>query len=216
MRATLPLLLLLTLASACATGPSPLLEPRPERLAAPAPDSFLVRLETSKGDVDVMVRRNWAPLAADRFHYLVRHGFYDDVRIFRVVPNFVAQFGLSGDTAVTAAWSERLLPDEPVRASNRRGTLAFARGGPNTRGTQVYINLRDNARLDTLNTIGFPPFAEVVAGMDAVDSLYAGYGAPGARGPSQDAIRREGNAYLDREFPLLDRIRRARIVRAWR
>jgi len=162
-----------------------------------------------------MVRRDWAPLAADRFHYLVRQGFYDDVRIFRVVPNFVAQFGLSGDTAVAAAWRELRFPDEPVRHSNVRGTLSFARGGENTRGTQVYINLRDNARLDTLNGFGFPPFAEVIDGMEVVDSLYSGYGVRGGRGPDQDEIAREGNAYLDREFPLLDAIRRAHVVQRW-
>src|SRR5690606_21283677 len=103
--------------------------------------------------------------------------------------------------------------DEPVQASNQRGTLSFARGGPNTRGTQVYINLRDNARLDTLNGFGFPPFAEVVDGMDLVDSLYSGYGERGVTGPSQDTIRVRGNAYLDEDFPLLDRVIRARVVR---
>src|SRR5690606_36001626 len=171
MRLSIALLSLL-LASACAPAPSPLLQPRPAELTRAAPDSFVVRLETTRGDVDVMVRRDWAPLAADRFHYLVRQGFYDDVRIFRVVPNFVAQFGLSGDTAVAAAWRGLRFPDEPVRHSNVRGTLSFARGGENTRGTQVYINLRDNARLDTLNGFGFPPFAEVIDGMEVVDSLY--------------------------------------------
>ena len=212
MRATLTLAGLL-IAAACASAPSPLLFPRPE--TAMAPDSFLVRLETSRGDVDVLVRRHWSPLAAARFHHLVRIGYYDDQRIFRVVPNFVAQFGLSGDTAVTAAWREHTFEDEPVQASNQRGILAFARGGPNTRGTQVYINLRDNARLDTLNGFGFPPFAEVVDGMDLVDSLYSGYSERGVTGPSQDTIRVRGNAYLDENFPLLDRVIRARVVRRW-
>src|SRR5690606_18872101 len=154
-----PAILLL---AACAPGPSPLLQPQPEAYARAAPDSFVVRLETTKGDVDIIVRRHWSPNAADRFHYLVRHGFYDDIRIFRVVPDFVAQFGLPGDTAVAAAWRQIKFADEPVRHSNLRGTLSFARGGENTRGTQVYINLRDNARLDTLNGFGFPLIATVI------------------------------------------------------
>lgn len=212
MRPTLILFGLL-IAAACATAPSPLLFPEPA--AATAPDSFLVRLETTRGDVDVLVRRHWSPSAAARFHHLVQIGYYDDLRIFRVVPNFVAQFGLSGDTAIAAAWRAHTFEDEPVQASNQRGTLSFARGGPNTRGTQVYINLRDNARLDTLNGFGFPPFAEVVEGMDAVDSLYSGYGERGVTGPNQDTIRARGNAYLDEEFPLLDRVVRARVVRRW-
>lgn len=210
---TLPAILLL---AACTSSRSPLLQPRPESYERAAPDSFVVQLQTTRGDVDIIVRRHWSPLAADRFHYLVRHGFYDDIRVFRVVPNFVAQFGLPGDTALAAAWRDIRIADEPVRHSNLRGTLAFARGGANTRGTQVYINLRDNARLDTLNGFGFPPFAEVIVGMDAVDSLYSGYGERGVTGPDQGRIAREGNAYLDREFPRLDAIRRARVVRAWR
>lgn len=209
----LPAVLLL---GACAPSQSPLLQPQPEAYERAAPDSFVVRLETTKGVVDIIARRHWSPRAADRFHYLVRHGFYDDIRIFRVVPNFVAQFGLPGDTAVAAAWSDLKIPDEPVQHSNLRGTLSYARGGENTRGTQVYINLRDNARLDTLNGFGFPPFAEVIVGMDVVDSLYSGYGAPGSTGPDQRQIAREGNAYLDREFPELDAILRARVVRFWR
>ncbi|HLV26947.1 MAG TPA: peptidylprolyl isomerase [Gemmatimonadales bacterium] len=210
---TLPAILLL---AACAPGPSPLLQPQPEAYERAAPDSFVVRLETTKGDVDIIVRRHWSPNAADRFHYLVRHGFYDDIRIFRVVPDFVAQFGLPGDTAVAAAWRQIKFTDEPVRHSNLRGTLSFARGGENTRGTQVYINLRDNARLDTLNGFGFPPFAEVIVGMESVDSLYSGYGARGVTGPDQGQIAREGNAYLDREFPKLDAIRRAQVLRSWK
>lgn len=210
-------LALALLSGACARG-RPLLEPAPAALAAPAPDSFVVAFETSQGRFDVLARRHWAPHGVDRFHYLVRHGFYDGVRFFRVVPNFVAQFGMSGDTAVTAAWRGRAIPDDSVAATNAKYTVAFARGGPRTRTTQLFVNLRDNARLDTLNGFGFPPIGEVVAGRPVVDSLHAGYGegAPRGRGPSQDSIRRQGNAYLERAFPELDWVRSARVVREWK
>jgi cyclophilin family peptidyl-prolyl cis-trans isomerase len=185
-------------------------------LAAAAPDSFDVRVETTRGTFVLRARRAWSPLGVDRFHFLVRHGFYDDARFFRVVSGFVAQFGLSGRPTMDSVWVERRLADEPVRASNRRGIVAYARGGPNTRSAQLFINLADNVRLDTLNLIGFPPIGEVVAGMEVVDSLYSLYGGTAAHrlpGPRQDSIRVVGNAYLEREFPLLDRILRARLVR---
>ena len=183
-----------------------------------APDSFRVAFETSRGRFDVVAHRAWAPIGVDRFHDLVRRRYYDEARFFRVVSGFVAQFGLAGDPRVTEAWRSRPIPDEPVRQTNRRGRLAFARGGPNTRSAQLYINLRDNARLDTLDGFGFPPIAEVVSGLGVVDSLFAGYGeaAPRGSGPPQDSIRAQGNAYLRRAFPRLDFIRRARVVRAWR
>jgi len=155
----------------------------------------------------------------DRFHYLVRHGYYDGARFFRVVAGFVAQFGLSGRPALDSVWTERSIPDEPVRQSNVRGTVSYARAGPNTRSVQLYINLVDNVRLDTLNTFGFPPIARVVSGMEVVDSLYSGYGGTGQQrlpGPSQDSIRVAGNPYLDRQFPQLDLIRTARVSREWR
>ena len=182
-----------------------------------APDSFRVAFETSRGSFDVVAHRAWAPAGVDRFYDLVRRRYYDDVRFFRVVPGFVAQFGLSGDPRATEAWRGRPIPDEPVRQTNRRGRIAFARGGPNTRTAQLFINLRDNARLDTLNGYGFPPIGEVVSGMDVVDSLYAGYGeqAPRGTGPVQDSIRAQGNEYLVRAFPRLDFIRRARVAREW-
>jgi cyclophilin family peptidyl-prolyl cis-trans isomerase len=212
-------LAVLVAAAACARG-SPLFEPRPAELARAAPDSFDVYVETTRGPFVIRARRAWSPLGVDRFHYLVRHGFYDGARFFRVVRGFVAQFGLPGRPPLDSLWQARRLPDEPVRATNRRGTVAYARGGPNTRSIQLYVNLVDNTpRLDTLNTIGFPPIGEVLIGMaEVVDSLYAGYG--GTRedrlpGPSQDSIRVGGNAYLDRHFPLLDRILQARIVREW-
>jgi peptidyl-prolyl cis-trans isomerase A (cyclophilin A) len=192
--------------------------PRPGERARVAPDSFRVVFETSRGRFDAVAHRAWAPLGVDRFYDLVRRRYYDEVRLFRVVPGFVAQFGLSGDPRVAEAWLTRSIPDEPVRQSNRRGRISFARGGPNTRTVQVFVNLRDNARLDTLNRLGFPPVAEVVSGMDVVDSLYAGYGEgpPRGGGPAQDSIRAQGNDYLRRAFPRLDFIQRARVVREWK
>jgi len=178
------------------------------------PDSFLVAFETTRGRFDVMARKAWAPVGTDRFYELVHRHFYDSVIVFRVVKGFVAQFGISGDPAVNAAWRNRRIADDPVREGNKRGRLAFARGGPQTRTTQLFINFADNVRLDTSGTIGFPAFAEVVRGMEAVDSLYAEYG--GAPSSRQDSISRQGNAYLRRAFPKLDMIRTARIVQEWR
>lgn len=215
MRAVTTVVTLIGALATCARRPS--LLPRPDERTVVAPDSFRVAFETSRGRFDVVAHRAWAPAGVDRFYDLVRRRYYDDARFFRVVRGFVAQFGLSGDPRVTAAWRTRAIPDEPVRETNRRGRIAFARGGRNTRTTQLFINLRDNARLDTLNGFGFPPIAEVVAGMEVVDSLYAGYGESfgGGRGAIQDSIRASGNEYLGRRFPLLDFIRTARVVRAW-
>ena len=204
----------------------PFARQRPSRssLRLATPDSFRVRFETTRGPFEAIVRTAWAPVGADRFYDLVQRRFYDDVYFCRVVPGFVAQFGLSGDPAVTRAWRIRRIADDSVRQGNARGTLSFARGGPGTRTTQVYVNLRDNFRLDTLNGFGFPAFAQVVSGMSAVDSLYSGYSAPpagstrreGPGGPSQDSISQAGNAYLARHFPKLDRIVSARVVEEWR
>jgi peptidyl-prolyl cis-trans isomerase A (cyclophilin A) len=180
-----------------------------------APDSFLVGFETTRGRFDVMARSSWAPIAADRFYELVHRHFYDSAVVFRVVKGFVAQFGMASNPAVGAAWRNRRLADEPNRESNKRGRVSFARGGPGSRTTQVYINLADNARLDTSGTLGYPPFAEVVRGMEVVDSFYAEYnGAPVS--PRQDSISRQGNAYLLRVFPKLDMIKSARILQEWR
>lgn len=202
--------------SGCARTPA--LVPGAAERPVTGPDSFRVAFETSRGRFDVIAHRAWAPIGVDRFYDLVRRGYYDDARFHRVVRGFVAQFGLAGDPRVTEAWRVRPIPDEPVHQSNRRGRVAFARGGPNTRTTQLFINLRDNARLDTLNRFGFPPIAEVVSGMDVVDSLYAGYGEamPRGQGPPQDSIRVLGNEYLRRAFPRLDFIRTARVTRQWK
>ena len=199
-------------------GSEPLLSPSPKNLSLAAPDSFDVRLETSRGPVTIRARRDWSPLGVDRFHYLVRHGYFDDLRFFRVVGGFVAQWGLAGAPRVAAAGEGKTMADEPVRASNTRGRIAYARGGPNTRSVQLFVNYGDNSRLDTLTTFGFPPIGEVVDGMDAMDSLNAEYGGTRTNrmpGPSQDSIRILGNSYLEREFPRLDYIRKARVVRAW-
>jgi peptidyl-prolyl cis-trans isomerase A (cyclophilin A) len=197
---------------------SPLLAPTPQELARAAPDSFQVELATSRGRVVIIAHRDWSPLGVDRLHFLVRHKYYDGARFFRVVHDFVVQWGISGDSAVRAVWRNRLLPDEPVKQSNSRGRLSYARGGPNTRGAQLYINLVDNPRLDTTGTFGFPPIGEVIEGMTVLDSLYAGYSCRrGSQGtcPSQDSIQAQGNAYLRRSFPKLDYIREARITRTW-
>jgi peptidyl-prolyl cis-trans isomerase A (cyclophilin A) len=188
------------------------------------PDSFVVRFVTSRGPVDVMARKSWAPNGVDRLYTLVANRYYDDARFFRVVKGFVAQFGLAAKPALTAAWRVRAIADEPVKHSNTRGTVSYARGGPGTRTTQLFFNLVDNARLDTTNTFGFPPIGEVIAGMSAVDSLYSGYGnaAPrsgataAASGPQQDSITRQGNDYLERGWPKLDYVKTARVIREWR
>lgn len=205
-------------ASACMRR-DPLLQPRAADVAAAAPDSFLVRFATTRGDFVVKARRHWSPAGVDRLHYLARHGFYDEARFHRVVPGFVVQFGIPAAPEAAAVWRDLRLPDDSVRTSNRRGTVSFARGGRESRTAQLFINLADNARLDTLGGFGFPPIGEVVQGMNVVDSLYGGYADralhPGGA-PSQDSIRLQGNAYLDRNFPRLDAIRSAVIVTEWK
>jgi peptidyl-prolyl cis-trans isomerase A (cyclophilin A) len=188
-----------------------LLRPDQSALAAPAPDSFRVAVETSKGTFTILARRAWAPRGVDRFYHLVQLGYYDDARFFRVLRGFMAQFGLHGSPRVNAAWESLRIEDDPVQQTNRRGTVTFATGGPNTRTTQLFINYADNANLDAM---GFAPIGEVVDGMAVVDSLYADYGegAPDGSGPDQMRITAEGNAYLARDFPRLDFIRRARVV----
>lgn len=200
--------MLLMAAGGCAKKPA-LLRTAQE---GPAPEVFRVRFETSRGPFVVEAQRNWSPAGADRFHYLVRNGFYNENRFFRVVNGFMVQFGISGDPAVSAVWSERFIRDEPVVHGNERGTVTFATAGPNARSTQLFINYRDNRTLDAQ---GFTPIGRVVEGMEVVDSLYAGYGEGppmGPRGPEQSRIVSEGNEYLKRDFPRLDYITTARIV----
>jgi cyclophilin family peptidyl-prolyl cis-trans isomerase len=188
-----------------------LLNPNHDIWRERAPQVFRVRFETSKGDFVLEAHRAWAPIGVDRFYNLVRTGFYDDSRFFRVRAGFIAQFGLPGDPAVTAVWRDLAMPDDPVVESNTKGSVAYAMTGPDTRTTQLYINLDDNVQL---NGQGFAPIARVVAGMDVVESLYAGYdesAGGGMRGGRQGRIIAEGNAHLDAEFPNLDRLIRAAI-----
>jgi peptidyl-prolyl cis-trans isomerase A (cyclophilin A) len=189
--------------------PSPLLTPAED---VRAPDTFRVQFETGKGRFVVEAHRAWAPLGADRFYTLVTNRFYDGNKFFRVLPGFVAQFGMHGDPDVTEVWEPRTLADDSVTQSNQEAFVTFATGGPNTRTTQIFINTRDNRRLDAM---GFAPFGRVVSGMNVVHQLYGGYGEgpPGGGGPSQDRIRDEGNRYLNRFHPRLDSIIRARVVR---
>lgn len=203
---------------ACAAR-SPLTTPTLKDLAREGPDSFHVAFETTRGRFVVAAHRSWSPLAVDRFHHLVRIGYYDGTRFFRVAPGFVVQWGINGDSAVTAVWRDRRLPDEPVLQSNTRGRVAYARGGPHTRSVQLYVNLADNPRLDTTSTFGFPPIGEVIEGMTVVDSMYDGYSCrQGAVGtcPAQDSIRFKGEAFLRRAHPRLDAILRARVSREWK
>ncbi len=174
------------------------------------PAVYHARFETSKGDFVVEVTKDWAPLGAARFHQLVQEGFYGGARFFRVLPGFVVQWGMSGDPAAQSVWSTRMIPDDPVKQSNYRSYLSFAKSAPNTRTTQVFVNLADNFKLDGL---GFSPFGKVISGMEVVDSLYSGYGEgpPVGKGPNQPLIAAQGAAYLTKEFPLLDFIRRASI-----
>lgn len=196
-----------------------MLTPTVKDLAWTAPDSFDVQLETSRGRVVLTAYRAWSPLAVDRLHFLTVQHYYDDARFFRMIPGFVVQWGIAGDPALNKVWDDRTVPDEPVRTSNVRGTVAYARGGPDTRGVQLYVNLGSNARLDTLNTFGFPPIARVKEGLDLLDSMFAGYSCRrGSVGtcPSQDSIQSQGNRYLERVFPKLDYIKTARVVREWK
>jgi len=183
----------------------------PAALAEKAPDTFKVNVDTSRGAFVIEVTRAWAPHGADRFYNLVRHGFYDQARFFRVIEGFMAQFGIHGDPAVSAVWRGALIPDDPVKQSNRRGYITFATAGPGTRTTQLFINLVDNGALDSQ---GFAPFGRVVSGMNVVDKLYDGYGegAPRGSGPDQGRVQKEGNAYLEKSFPKLDYIKTASIV----
>ena len=178
--------------------------------AASVPDLFKVNLDTSKGPVVIEVHKDWAPLGAERFYQLVKSGYYDGARFFRVLPGFMAQFGIAADPQSTAKWKEANLQDDPVKQSNTRGMVTFATAGPNTRTTQMFINTGDNARLDSQ---GFAPIGKVISGQEAVESFFSGYGegAPAGRGPAQQLIEIQGNAYLEKDFPELDFIKKASI-----
>lgn len=179
---------------------------QPEKLTAQAPQTFDATFETTAGTFVVHVRRAWAPRGADRFYNLVKNGFYDGQRIFRVVPPFVVQWGISADPDVSAAWETATIPDDPVRTHNTRGTISFASAGPDTRTTQVFVNLGDNRQLDSQ---GFAPFGTVTSGMDVVTALYGGYGdRPTAH---QGEMTAQGEAYFASSWPKLDTIRSATV-----
>jgi peptidyl-prolyl cis-trans isomerase A (cyclophilin A) len=184
----------------------------PAALREQAPATYKVKFDTSKGVFVIEVTRAWAPKGADRFYNLVKNGFYDNVRFFRVISGFMVQFGINGDPATMAKWRAAQIGDDQVTQSNKRGTITFATAGPNTRTSQVFINFGDNSQLDQS---GFAPFGRVVSGMNVVDSINAEYGegAPRGRGPDQSRLQNEGNAYLAKEFPRMDYIKKATIER---
>ena len=185
---------------------SVLLQPEADYWDTRAPERFQVRLTTSEGDFVLEVIRELAPIGVDRFYNLVRAGFYDDSRFFRVREGYIAQFGIAGNPEVSAVWKARTMPDDPVRATNTRGSFAYAMTGPDTRTTQLYVSLIDNSHLDEQ---GFAPLGQVISGMDVVDRLYAGYGESaggGMRLGKQNAMFEGGNEHLDRAYPLLTRL----------
>jgi len=182
----------------------------PATFTEKAPETFKAKFETSKGTFVVTVHRAWAPRGADRFYNLVRGGFYDDCRFFRVIDGFMAQVGINGDPGIQSAWRDATIQDDTVKESNKRGFVTFAQTrAPSSRSTQFFINLADNAALDKR---GVAPFGEVVPpGMEVVDKLYSGYGegAPSGSGPEQAKLQVQGHAYLLKEFPKLDYIKKA-------
>jgi peptidyl-prolyl cis-trans isomerase A (cyclophilin A) len=185
---------------------------KPALFTERAPDAFRAMFDTTKGPFVIEVHRQWAPRGADRFYNLVKNGFYDDSRFFRVLDHVMAQVGMSASSEIQAAWDKALIKDDPLRGSNKRGFVSFATAGPDTRSTQFFINLRDNPAFDRQNSV---PFGEVTSRMDVVDALYSGYGdgAPRGQGPDQSLIRARGNAYLTREFPKLDYVKKVTVER---
>ena len=210
------LVLVAALMAGCAasSGQPPLMQPDSAEFQSRAPDVCQVRLETTKGLIVLEVRRAWAPNGVDRFYNLVRAGYYDDTAIFRIREGVFAQFGIHGDPAVAQRWRGRTIPDDPRVLSNVRGTVAFAFKIPNGRATQVFINLRDNSA--AFDAEPFVPFARIVEGMEVADALYAAYGEQaggGIRAGKQDPVFDRGNAYLRRDFPNLDYIKRATLAK---
>jgi peptidyl-prolyl cis-trans isomerase A (cyclophilin A) len=178
---------------------------KPSALKEKAPAMYTAKFETTAGVFQVEVHTDWAPNGADRFYNLVKNGYYDGCRFFRVVPGFMVQFGINGDPAIQRNWESATIPDEPVKQGNTRGTITFAKtSAPNSRTTQVFINFKDNSGL---NRTGFAPFGKIVSGMDVVDKIYSAYGER----PEQARIQTEGTAYLAKSFPKLDYIKKATI-----
>ena len=179
----------------------------PAKLTAKAPESFKARFDTTKGTFVIEVRREWSPNGADRFYNLVKNGYYDGVKFFRVVPGFVVQWGIHGDPSIATTWLKATIPDDAVKESNKRGLVTYAKSGaPNSRSVQLFINLVDNDRLDTM---GFAPFGKVSEGMDVVDKLYGGYAEELTK--LQGRIAEQGNAFLEKSYPELDGIKKASI-----
>jgi peptidyl-prolyl cis-trans isomerase A (cyclophilin A) len=193
----------------CSSGSN---APKEEVKTGPAPNEYKVNFDTSRGPIVVEVHRDWAPNGADHLYELVKAGFYDGDRFFRVVRGFVAQFGINGDPATNRIWSAVNIPDDKPTQANVRGTLTFAAtGAPNSRSTQLFFNLRDNSQ--SLNPQGFAPLGQIISGLDAMDDLFGGYGemAPGGPGPDSSQIQMVGNSYLAGKFPHLDYIKKATI-----
>lgn len=194
----------------CAAS-SPLLEPKTDELNVAAPEKFNVEFTTTQGNFTVEVIRDYSPLAVDRFYYLVKNNYYSYNRFFRVLPNFVVQWGMRGVPQIDKVWSDLGVNDEPVKMSNVKGAISFARGGPNSRSNQLFINLVDNLRLDKsdFNGVkGFPAFGKVIDGMEVVESINSEY----LQEPNQDSIMSKGNVYLNKNFPNLDYIISAKVT----
>lgn len=177
-----------------------------------APAQYKVRMQTTKGDVVILVHRDWSPIGADHFYELTKTHFYDGNRFFRCLPGFVVQWGINGDPDVNKTWREIAIRDDPPKINNKPGTVVFASAGPSSRTTQIFVNLADNSA--ALDAQGFTPFGEVIQGMDNIATVYMGYGEgpPSGAGPNQAAIADIGNPYLEEHFPRLDYIKTARIV----
>lgn len=194
------------------TGVDPALF-HPATLHAKAPDVFQVKFVTTKGDFVIEATRAWAPNGVDRFYNLVKHGYFNGVSFYRVVPNFIVQFGVSPDPKITAAWNEATIKDDPVKGHNAAGFVTYAMGGPNSRSNQLFINFADNS--GQLDSMGFAPIGQVTSGMDVVKNLYSGYGEIadlGGSGPSQTRAMEGGKAYLDKNYPNLDSIKSTEII----
>jgi peptidyl-prolyl cis-trans isomerase A (cyclophilin A) len=194
------------LATAAAfAGQAPAALKNPASLTEQAPATYKAGFDTSAGTFVITVHRAWAPNGADRFYNLVKNGFFDETRFFRVVPNFMVQFGINGDPAIASAWMPARLKDDPAAGhSNKKGLVTFATSGPNSRTTQVFINFKDNGFLDAQ---GFTPFGEVTTGMDVVEKITDQYGEK----PNQGSIQAQGNSYLKASFPKLDYVKKATI-----
>lgn len=200
------------LVAGCSSAPAPSTAEKKIPVEELAPTVFRVRFETSKGPFVIEASKDWAPRGTDRFFELVKSGFYDEARFFRVLPRFVIQFGINQDPKVSALWTQLQIVDDPSKQSNTKGTVTFAKRGPNTRTTQIFINMADNL---SLNGSGFAPFGKIVEGMEVVEKLYAGYGemSPNGNGPDPTKIQAMGNEYLIRNFPQLDFIKTARVLK---